>query len=277
MARARGRATIAPVHAGNVFDAGAAAYDQFTGRWSRAFAPILLSAAKVRSGQLVLEVSAGTGALAEAAGAEVGRTGRLIATDISLPMLRIAQARLGSLPVRAVAMDGQVLACRDGSCDAVICQLGLMYLPDPERGLREFRRVLRPRGRVAVQVWSVPARVEYLGMLADAMSRHYPTQRDEVYSPARLGNPALLERLLRGAGFQDVAVAAETRALAFASFDEYWSAVEAGAGKLGQLYLDLPGHARRAVRDEVAQRMAPLESGGRLVLHSEALIGTGVS
>jgi ubiquinone/menaquinone biosynthesis C-methylase UbiE len=265
------------VHPVNVFDAGAAAYDRFTGRWSRAFAPSLLAAAKVSAGQRLLEVSAGTGALAEAAGALLGSAGRLIATDISLPMLRIAHGKLPSPPVSAVAMDGGALACHEASCDAVICQLGLMYLPDLDRGLREFHRVLRPRGRVAVQVWSVPERVQYLGMLSDALSRHYPAQRDEVYSPSKLGDPARLEQLLRGAGFQDVAVAVETRALTFASFDDYWGAVEAGAGKLGQLYLDLPGEARRTVREEVAQRMAPLESGGQLVLRSEALIGTGVA
>ena len=170
-------------------------------------------------------------------------------------------------------MDGQDLACRDRSCDAVICQLGLMYLPDLGRGLREFRRVLRPRGRLAVQVWSVPARVQYLGMLADALSRRFPAQREAIYSPTSLGDPARLDRLLGDAGFQDVSIVAETREIAFASFDEYWGGVEAGAGKLGQFYLDLPATARRAVRDEVAALMARLESAGRLILSSEALIG----
>jgi hypothetical protein len=68
---------------------------------------------------------------------------------------------------------------------------------------------------------------------------------------------------------------AETREIAFASFDEYWGGVEAGAGKLGQFYLELPAAARRTVRDEVAGRMARLESAGRLILSSEALIGAG--
>ena len=48
---------------GLTYDAGAAAYDSFTGRWSLAFAPTVLAAAGVTVGQTVLEVAAGTGGL----------------------------------------------------------------------------------------------------------------------------------------------------------------------------------------------------------------------
>ena len=151
------------------FDAGAAAYDRFTGRWSLAFRSTLLAAARVATGQTVLDVAAGTGVLAELAAARVGESGRVIATDISAPMLRVTRAKVAGLPVDTVVMDGQALACRDRSVDAVVCQLGLMFFPDPLRGLEEFRRVLRPGGRIALQVWSRPDRVPFYGLLADAL------------------------------------------------------------------------------------------------------------
>ena len=260
---------------GLTYDAGAGAYDRYTGRWSLAFAPGLLSAAGVAAGQTVLEVAAGTGGLTAMAVSAVAPSGRVIATDLSLPMLRVAKGKIAGRQLHLVGMDGQNLACRDRSVDVVICQLGLMFFPDVARGLAEFRRVLRPQGRLAIQVWSRSDRVSFFGMLADALSRYLPDQRENLYSPAALADPDRLQQLLATAGFRDVSVVRETREIAFSSFDEYWSAIEAGGGRHGQFYLGLPDAERRAVRAEVSRHMARFESSGRLVLGAEALFATG--
>jgi hypothetical protein len=111
-------------------------------------------------------------------------------------------------------------------------------------------------------------------MLADALCRYFPDHRDVLYSPAALADPDRLERLLAG-GFRNLSVVMETREVAFESFDEYWSGIEAGGGRLGQFYLELGDHERRAVRDEVFGRMVPFKSNGRLILRAEALIAVG--
>jgi SAM-dependent methyltransferase len=259
---------------GKTYDAGAEAYDRFTGRWSVAFGSSLLTAAGVTVGQKVLEVAAGTGALAGMAAAQVGVSGRVVVADLSLPMLRVAKGKIAGLAAAPVVMDGQELACRDRSVDVVICQLGLMFFPDARRGIQEFRRVLRREGRLAVQVWPWPDRVPFFGVLADALCRYFPDHRDALYSPAALADPHRLERLL-AAGFRNLSVVMETREVAFESFDEYWSGIEAGGGRLGQFYLELGDRERRAVRDEVSGRMVPFESNGRLILRAEALIAVG--
>jgi len=76
---------------GLTYDAGASAYDRFTGCWSRAFVPRLLTAGGVTAGQTILEVAAGTGGLTVMAASTVGPSGRVIASDPSLSMLRVAQ------------------------------------------------------------------------------------------------------------------------------------------------------------------------------------------
>jgi SAM-dependent methyltransferase len=255
---------------GLTYDAGAAAYDLFTGRWSIAFAPMLLSAARVTAGDRVLEVAAGTGGLTAMAGAAVGRSGRVLATDLSVPMLRMAKSKITGLPADLAVMDGQSLACRSASFDVVVCQLGLMFFPDASRGLQEFRRVLREHGRLAAQVWSSPNRVSFFGVLADALSQHLPDQRAALYSPAALADPVRLELLLLTAGFRDVAVVKETREVAFESFDEYWRGIEAGGGRFGQFYLELGGAERRAVRGEVSRRMTDVRVQGTFGSHSRS-------
>jgi len=150
-----------------------------------------------------------------------------------------------------------------------------MFFPDRNAGLQEFRRVLRAHGRLAVQTWSSPDRVPFFGLLSDALSRYFPNERAALYSPSALSDPDHLEDLLTAAGFDDVSVVTETRDVAFGSFDEYWSAIEAGGGRMGEFYLALSNANRRGVQAEVRERMAQFRAGSRLILKAEALIATG--
>ena len=258
------------------YDAGASAYDRFTGRWSQLYVPSLVSAAAIGPGHAVLDVAAGTGQATVGLASCVGPAGRVLAVDLSLPMLRVAAGKTMGLPVGVAMMDGQALACRSQSFDAVVCQLGLMFFPEPLRGLGEFRRVLRSGGRVALQVWARADRAPFFGILADALSPELPEHRDTLYQPAALGDTGRLQALLTQAGFRDISVISERRSLAFESFDGYWEGVEAGGARFGQFYLGLSPHQRQRVRETVEGRMARFRSGSRLVLEAEAFIGRGV-
>ena len=112
----------------------ASAYDRWIGRWSRLFIPSLLRAAGIATGHRVLDVATGTGEAAMAAISLVGPMGVVIGADISAAMLGAAGARLPE-SYRSVVTDGQALAFCDASFDSVLCQLGLMFFPDPARGL----------------------------------------------------------------------------------------------------------------------------------------------
>jgi ubiquinone/menaquinone biosynthesis C-methylase UbiE len=252
-----------------------AAYEQYLGRWSRLFVPAVLAAAEVASGDRVLDVATGPGEAALLALSTVTPAGRVIGADISLAMLTAARARLGAGTFQPVAMDGQALAFRDGSFDAVVCQLGLQFFPEPARGLAEFRRVLRPGRCAAVCVMATPDRAPVWGGLAEALSRQLPEQRDTLHLTFALADTERLAHLLTMAGFRDVRVQRETHQGIIASFDDYWAPIEAGTGQLPQAYLALPAVRRQAVREEVEARLAACETDGRLVISVEMLIGAG--
>jgi SAM-dependent methyltransferase len=265
----------AGLHAAAGRPVDAAAYEQYLGRWSRLFVPAVLAAAEVTGGDRVLDVATGPGEAALLALSKVTPAGRVIGADISPAMLTAARARLGERAFQPVAMDGQALAFRDGSFDAVVCQLGLQFFPDPVRGLAEFRRVLRPGRCAAACVIATPDRAPMWGVLAAALSRQLPEQRETLHLTFALADAERLTHLLRLAGFRDVRVTRETRQGTIASFDDYWAPIEAGTGQLPQAYLALPASRRRAVREEVQARLAAFESGGRLVMNVEMLIGAG--
>ena len=251
------------------------AYDRWVGRWSRLFVPAVVAAAEVAPGSRVLDVSTGTGEAALAVLPIVGAAGVVIGADISPAMLEGARGRLGEPSFWPVAADGQALPFKGGSFDAVICQLGLQFFPDPSLGLAEFRRVLHPGDCAAVCVISTPDRAPMWGILGEVLTRFRPEHRNVIQLSFALSDRKRLETLFTSAGFQDIRVEREIREDVIASFDDYWDPIEAGTGSQPQVYLTLSEVDRRLVREEVRARLAPFEHDGRLVMSVEMLIGKG--
>jgi ubiquinone/menaquinone biosynthesis C-methylase UbiE len=176
-------------------------------------------------------------------------------------------------PVNA---DGQALPFRDGAFDAVVCQLGRQFFPNPAVGLKEFRRVVRTGGMAAVCVIATSDRAPMWGNLANVLSRFLPRQRDILQMSWSLADPGRLEVLFSDAGFQDIHVEQIRREDTISSFDDYWAPIEEGIGSLPQAYRSLAEADRRSVREEVRARLAQYESSdGKLTMGVEMLIGSG--
>jgi len=251
------------------------AYARYIGRWSRLFVPTLLDAADVKDGDRVLDVATGTGEAAQLALERVGNSGLVVGSDIATEMLDAASTRLSSSRFLPVVSDGQSLVFPDSTFDAVLCQLGLMFFPDPARGLTEFRRVIRPGRRAAVCVISAAKRAPMWGILAETLSGVLPEHAKTLHLSFALADAARLERMLGTAGFSDVRVTRETRQGRIPSFDEYWAPIEAGIGSLPQAYLALPEESQQAVREEVRRKLMQFETDGELALSVEMLIASG--
>jgi ubiquinone/menaquinone biosynthesis C-methylase UbiE len=184
-------------------DEAAAEYDRAFAHVTAYFMPYLLRAADIVPGMRVLDIATGTGLSAEAALAAVGPTGHVTAADISPAMVRKARERLCQAPNVWVSVeDGQGLSFPDESFDAVLCNLGLMFFPDPVRGLWEFRRVLRPGGRAAVSVNTVVER-SYNHQINVMIAQYLPRLAEAVIRTFALGDASQLQLLFDEAGFAD--------------------------------------------------------------------------
>ena len=258
------------------YSTGSTAYDRMMRPWSQVYVPKLLQSIGIGPGQRVLDVATGTGVAALLAADRVGPSGRVVGVDISLPMLRVAQPKVASKQIAWMAMDGQALALREGTFEAVTCQLGLMFFPDPQRGLAEFRRVMRPSGRVGLAVLSQPEGFPY-GIVFQALARRVPSERRALLLGFSLGDDGLLEELLKAAGFHEVRVWYERAHVVYESFEDYWAPLESGGGRAGQVYVDLAADIRETVKREVRNHMTPFEGSGRLTLETETLLGTAVA
>ena len=250
----------------------AAEYDRAFSHVSAHFVPSLVRALQLAPGQRVLDVATGTGIAAEAALKVVGPGGSVIAADISPEMVEKARQRLGRAPnASATIEDGQALSFPDESFDAVLCSLGLMFFPDPARGLSEFRRVLRRDGRAAASV-TTSAERSYSGKINLAVARHKPSLAAAAARMFSLGDEGRLRSLFEGSGLRDVAIIFEVHRFTLPSFNLYFRPFELGGGSTGQALIALPGDVRRAVREEIRRDLR--DTGGPVDIDVEITIAS---
>jgi ubiquinone/menaquinone biosynthesis C-methylase UbiE len=254
-------------------DEAAAGYDRAFAHVTAQFVPYLLRAAHISPGTRVLDVATGTGLAAEAALEIVGPTGHITAADVSPAMVEMARRRLRHAKNASVVVeDGQALSFPDESFDAVVCSLGLMFFPDPLRGLAEFRRVLRPGRRAAVSVNTVPER-SYNNRINLAIARHVPSIAAAAARIFSIGDEMKLRSLFEAADFRGVEIATEAHRFVLLSFDAYFGPFESGAGSPGQALVSLPEEARRSVREEVRRDLG--DTGGPIEIEVEYRFGSG--
>jgi demethylmenaquinone methyltransferase/2-methoxy-6-polyprenyl-1,4-benzoquinol methylase len=117
--------------------------------WRRAAA----QATGLAVGEVAVDIACGTGALAEELAA-LAPGARVVGLDFSWEMVR--RAGTGAAGPRFAVADALRLPLADGSVDVVTIAFGLRNLPEPARGLLEFRRVLRTGGRLVVCEFSHP-------------------------------------------------------------------------------------------------------------------------
>jgi demethylmenaquinone methyltransferase / 2-methoxy-6-polyprenyl-1,4-benzoquinol methylase len=103
---------------------------------------------------LILDVACGTGDLSLSLFENTGA--RVIGTDFCRPMLSLAA---GKLPHQITLVEGDALSLpfKEGTFDVVTIAFGLRNLSDISSGLKELRRILKPKGRVAVLEFSRPS------------------------------------------------------------------------------------------------------------------------
>lgn len=216
----------------------------------------LLARAAFAPGERVLDVACGTGLVTFQAAQAVGARGAVLGVDLSGAMVEAAQRRAaapGAPNARIARMDAEQLDLPDAGFDVVLCALGLMYLPEPERALREMRRVLRPGGRLVVAVWGERARCGWAALfgIVDA----------EVASEVcplffRLGQGEALACACVDAGFGGVDTQRIDATLAWVDADAACDAAFAG-GPVALAWSRFDAAARARVRARYLDAIAP--------------------
>jgi SAM-dependent methyltransferase len=233
------------------FDVPGVAYDAFMGRYSRTLAVDFAAASGVAAGMNVLDLGCGPGALTSVLAELVGAD-RVSACDPAAAFVDECRSRVPGVDVRQGAAEG--IPFDDKAFDAVLTQLVLHFVSDPQRAITEIWRVLRPGGTVAGCVWDTAEGMEMLRSFWDAALSVDPDAPDEART-LRFGNRGEIADLFTGAGFLEVRESTITVRSAYADFDELWSGFLAGVGPAGAYCVSLPEQKRSRVRAVMADRL----------------------
>lgn len=151
---------------------------------------------------VVLETACGTGIVTRHLREALPPDVRLVATDLNDAMIDFARGHLRGLDVHWRAADACELPFKDGTFDAVVCQFGMMFLPDKHKGFAEARRVLRPGGAFLANCWCPLSDNPVAGAVHETAGALYPDNPPRfLETPYGFGDPATLSHLAREGGF----------------------------------------------------------------------------
>jgi SAM-dependent methyltransferase len=122
----------------------------------------------------LLEIAAGTGVVTRHLAFALAEGTSIVATDLNQAMLDLA-SRVGTQrPVQWRQADAMQLPFGDEEFDAVVCQFGVMFLPDRPKAFAEARRVLAPGGVFLFNVWDRIEANDFADVVTQALATVFP-------------------------------------------------------------------------------------------------------
>ena len=158
----------------------------------------------IKKGNHVLDIGCGIGDQAQSMARLVGAEGKVIGTDLSHAMIDIAKSRTASsnLPVEFFVADAVEQPFPDQSFDCIRLERVLMYIKDVEAAIKEFKRLLKPGGKLVVFDFDWDAIV--IAHPDKALTRKIVRYASDSFPNGRIGGE--LFQQFKKAGFKDVRV-----------------------------------------------------------------------
>ena len=186
-----------------------AAYDRYLGSMLfQPYAEDLAARLQIAKNGSVLELACGTGILTRALRTGLPSTVKLTATDLNEPMFRHAAAKFRKdEAVEWLQADACSLPFGDRMFDAVVCQFGIMFVPDKALAAREAHRVLKPGGLFLFNVWDAMEHNQLGQLTHQTIASYFDKDPPDFYEiPFGYHDQDEIKRVLKEAGFHEIKV-----------------------------------------------------------------------
>lgn len=169
------------------------------------FAAAALARAAAKSGENVIDIGCGCGETSALLAESVGPSGKVLAIDVSAPILAVAADKLSAYPsAETVLADAATYAFKPASADLLFSRFGVMFFGDPTAAFANLRRALKPGGRMVFACWRTPAENRWMTSSLDTVFTivpRPPAPDPHLPGPFAFSDGARLSRILTDAGF----------------------------------------------------------------------------
>jgi ubiquinone/menaquinone biosynthesis C-methylase UbiE len=183
-------------------------YDRFLGPLLfEPYAVDLVSRIRHKPGLSILEVACGTGRVTHHLTNHFSAETKITATDLNPGMLQVAKVRVPHDAITWMAADMLSLPFEDETFDTVICQFGVMFVPDKAKAFSEISRVLKSGGTFLFNTWDKIENNGFMHVAHQVVTNFFGKNPPSFYSiPYSMYNAEELNALSLNNGFRRVKV-----------------------------------------------------------------------
>ena len=235
----------------------------------------LFDLAAIKPGDKIIDIACGTGLITFRAAEATGSKGLVLGTDISDKMVELAShiAKENSISnTRFERMDAEELTMNEEEYDVAVCALGLMYVPDPVKAMKEMYRVLKKGGRCIVAVWGKRTNCGWADLFEIVDKRVSSEVCPMFFS---LGNDRMLERTLELGGFTNNTIQKIQTSLEYTT-DEIACEAAFEGGPVALAYYKFPENVKHEARTEYLASIADYKTKNGYGIPGEFIVGMGI-
>ena len=184
-------------------------YDRYLGSvLFEPYAKDLVERIRVPDGGALLEIACGTGIVTRRLRDRLSSSVKIVATDLNEAMISYARQKFRpDENIEWKPADALDLPFGDASFDAVVCQFGVMFFPDKQRGVSEAHRVLKQNGQYVFSVWDDIERTDLAKVTETVIKQFFPENPPDFYDiPFSFHEHDKLRSVLTTAGFREIRI-----------------------------------------------------------------------
>jgi ubiquinone/menaquinone biosynthesis C-methylase UbiE len=241
----------------------------------------LVELAEIKSGSKVLDIATGIGEPALTAAKQVGKTGDILAIDISPQMLSFAKERAITLGLQDVLEfkegDAETIDLPSSTFNAALCRWGLMFLPNPKAGLSNIYRSLVKGAHFAAAVWASPEKVPFISVPMNIVLKETNSPSPGTPGPFSMSDQNNLKKFYEDSGFIHPVIERINVVCDFDSTDDFTAfTIDHGGPALQKILARETNERRQQILKAITKGSEKYaDSAGKVRFENEAILIVG--